>query len=70
MWVWLGDDMVKKIIFVVLLLIGCPLIATLFTEDSYEVEWQVDIAKRKPEVFAYVKLLKNQDHLKGILEAQ
>ena len=54
--------MVKKIIFVVLLLIWVPLIAALFTADSYEVERQVEIAKSKPEVFAYVKLLKNQDN--------
>ena len=54
--------MMKKIIIGILVIIGVPLIAALFTADSYDVEREVSIAKPKSDVFAYVKLLKNQDN--------
>lgn len=54
--------MMKKLLIGILVLLGLPLIAALFTEDSYDVEREININKAKNEVFSYVKLLKNQDN--------
>jgi uncharacterized membrane protein len=51
----------KKILLVVVILIALPLVAALFVKKAYTVEREVVIAKPKQEVFAYIKLLKNQN---------
>lgn len=51
----------KKVLFVLLVLIAIPLVAALFLKKDYGVEREVTIAKPKGEVFNYVKYLKNQD---------
>lgn len=52
----------KKILIVILIIIAVPLIIALFVENEYAVEREITINKSKPEVFNYVKHLKNQDH--------
>lgn len=54
--------MLKKIIITLAVIIAIPLIAALFTADSYDVERSVIIDQPKSLVFNYVKYLKNQDH--------
>ncbi|UBM57952.1 SRPBCC family protein [Marinilongibacter aquaticus] len=51
----------KKILYIVLILIAIPLIAALFVKKSYSVEKSVVIDKPKAEVFDYIKYVKNQD---------
>src|SRR5690606_21045164 len=52
----------KKIIIVILIIIAIPLIIALFVKKEYAVEREIVINKPEPEVFAYVKYLKNQDN--------
>ena len=52
----------KKVLLVILILIAIPLIIALFVKKEYAVEREITINKPKPEVFNYVKHLKNQDH--------
>ncbi len=52
----------KKIIFVLLALIGIVLIAGLVMTKDYAVEREITINQPKESVFNYVKMMKNQDH--------
>ena len=51
----------KRILIVILVIIAIPLIIALFVKNEYAVEREIIINKPKPEVFNYVKHLKNQD---------
>lgn len=53
--------MFKKILIVLATIIATPLVIALFVEKSYHVEREIVINKSKNEVFAYIKLLKNQN---------
>lgn len=53
---------IKKILIVIVVIIGVALIAALFVKKEYAVEREIIINKPKAEVFAYVKLIKNQDY--------
>lgn len=50
----------KKIIIALAILIAIPLVVALFMKKDYKVEKEVVINKPSSEVFAYIKLLKNQ----------
>lgn len=54
--------MLKKILFIILVLIAIPLVVALFLPKDYSVEREIIINKPKQEVFEYVKYLKNQDN--------
>ncbi len=43
-------------------IISVPLITALFLKKKYRVERKITINRSKPEVFDYIKYLKNQDH--------
>ena len=51
----------KRILIFILVIIALPLIIALFVKKEYAVEREITINKPKPEVFNYVKHLKNQD---------
>lgn len=51
---------IKKIVVFLLILLAIPLLIALFIEKDYAVEREVDIARSNQEVFAYIKMLKNQ----------
>jgi hypothetical protein len=51
----------KKVLLVVLAIVALPFIVALFVKKEYSVEREVVIAKPKQDVFAYIKLLKNQN---------
>jgi uncharacterized protein YndB with AHSA1/START domain len=51
----------KKILFVVLIIIAIPLITALFVKKEYAVVREVTIEKPKQEVFEFLVYLKNQD---------
>ena len=51
----------KRILFVVLAIIGLALIVALFVKKEMHAEREVVINKPKSEVFSYVKYLKNQN---------
>lgn len=53
---------IKKIIWVFLVLLLIPLILALFISKDYKVEKEIMINKPKNEVFSYIKLLKNQNN--------
>lgn len=53
--------MLKKFSYAVLFIISLPLVIALFVPKSYEVEREVLINRSTPEVFSYLKYLKNQD---------
>lgn len=53
---------IKKILIVIVIIIGVALIAALFVKKEYAVEREIVVNKPKAEVFAYVKLIKNQDY--------
>jgi hypothetical protein len=53
---------IKRILFVILGFIVVVLIAGLFMRKDYGVSKEVVINKPNAEVFAYVKLIKNQDN--------
>lgn len=52
----------KRILFVIVIIIALPLIIALFVKKDYAVERDVVINKSVEEVFDYVKYLKNQDN--------
>ena len=52
----------KRIVIALLILIAIPLLIAIFTKKEYAVEREITINKNKTEVFAYIKLLKNQDN--------
>ena len=52
----------KKILIVLVILIALPLIIALFVNGEYAVVRDVTINKPKPEVFDYIKYLRNQDN--------
>lgn len=52
----------KKIIFVLLGLIGIVLLAGLIITKDYAVVREITINQPKDSVFNYVKMMKNQDH--------
>lgn len=52
----------KKILVVLAIIIAIPLIMAIFVQKEYAVERQILIDRPLPEVFDYVKYLKNQDH--------
>lgn len=58
--------MIKKIIIalvgLIVLIIGCVVVAVLMAPTDIKVERSVTINKPKAEVFAYVKMLKNQNN--------
>src|SRR5690348_13694809 len=45
------------------------LIIALFVRKGYSVYREVTIAKPAPEVFSYIRLLKNQDHYSKFVQA-
>lgn len=53
---------VKKIFYFLIGVIAILLIVALFVKKDYAVEKEIVINKPLPEVFAYIKLLKNQDN--------
>lgn len=53
---------VRNILLGIISIIALVLIIALFVSGKYAVEREVQIEKPKAEVFAYVKLLKNQDN--------
>ncbi|GIU45611.1 SRPBCC family protein [Shewanella colwelliana] len=53
--------MLKKILFIALLLLATPFIAALFIKQDYVVDAQITIERPVDEVFAYLRLLKHQD---------
>jgi hypothetical protein len=52
----------KKILIALAVIIAIPLIAALFVKKDYAVVRETAINKPRQEVFAYIKLLKNQDN--------
>jgi uncharacterized protein YndB with AHSA1/START domain len=52
----------KKILIGIAALVAIVLITALFVKKSYSVEREITINKPVPEVFAYVKQIKNQDY--------
>jgi hypothetical protein len=52
----------KRILFVVLAIIGLALITALFVKQDMHAEREVVINKPKAEVFSYIKSLKNQNN--------
>lgn len=54
--------LLKRILFFILFLVGAALITALFVSKNLDVERQIVINKPKPQVFDYVKLLKNQNN--------
>lgn len=52
----------KKILLGIAALVVIVLITALFVKKSYNVEREITINKPVPEVFAYIKQIKNQDH--------
>ena len=50
------------ILLVIAAIIALPLILALFVKKDYHIEEQVTISKRVPEVFNYIKLVRNQEH--------
>lgn len=54
--------LILKILGVIAALILVLLIVALFTKKGYFVEREVTINRASTDVFAYIKILKNQDH--------
>jgi hypothetical protein len=52
----------KSILFLIIGIIVLALVIALFTKKDYAVEREIVINKPKPEVFEYVKHIKNQDN--------
>jgi len=50
------------ILIILLIIVTIPLILALFVNKKYSVEREITINKPAPQVFAYVKLLRNQDN--------
>ncbi|HMT28530.1 MAG TPA: SRPBCC family protein [Bacteroidia bacterium] len=53
---------IKKILIFIVVVIAVALIAALFVKKDYAVEREIVINKPNAEVFAYVKMIKNQDY--------
>jgi hypothetical protein len=53
---------VKKILIALAIIIAIPLVIAIFTKKDYAVEREITINTPKPEVFEYIKYLKNQDN--------
>lgn len=51
----------RKISIGIIGIIAIPLVVALFLPSQYQVERSIDIAKPASDVFAYIRLLKNQD---------
>ena len=52
----------KRLIFIVIILIAIPMVTALFVQKEYAVERQVNINQPKTFVFNYIKHLKNQEN--------
>ena len=52
----------KKVIYAVLIVIAIVLLVAAIAPKKYDVEREIAINKATPEVFNYVKFLKNQDN--------
>lgn len=52
----------KKLLIALAIIIAIPLLLALFIKKDYAVEREIVINKPKPEVFDYVKYLKNQNN--------
>ena len=52
----------RYILIIIVILIAIPLVVALFVKKDYAVEREIVINKPVPEVFAYIKFLKNQDN--------
>lgn len=50
------------ILIILLIIVAIPLILALFANKKYSVEREITISKPAPQVFNYVKLLRNQDN--------
>lgn len=55
-------NVLKKLGAVVVLLAAIPLITALFVKKEYTVLREITISRSKADVFAYIKLLKNQEN--------
>src|SRR3954464_12688511 len=53
---------IKKILLGLVIIIAIVAIAALFVGDEMTIEKEITINKPKQEVFAYIKILKNQTH--------
>ena len=53
--------LLKRLFFILLILIGILLITALFVDKDYTVQRSVVINKPQPEVFNYIKMLGNQN---------
>jgi hypothetical protein len=53
---------VKRILLIVAIIIAVPLIAALFIKKDYTITREVVVNRPAPQVFGYVKYLKNQDN--------
>lgn len=53
---------VKKILFVIVGIIVLALVVALFVSREYSVKREITINKPSPEVFDYVKFVRNQEH--------
>ncbi|TGL51493.1 polyketide cyclase [Leptospira kemamanensis] len=51
----------RKIAIGIIGIIAIPLVLAIFLPSSYQVERSIDIGKPANEVFAFIRLLKNQD---------
>ncbi len=51
----------KKILFVIGVLVVLVLVVALFVKKTYHVEREITINKPVPQVFTYIKQIKNQD---------
>src|SRR5688500_2037569 len=52
---------VKKILYVLAIIIAIPLVSAIFMKKEYAVEKEVIVNKPIKDVFGFVKYLKNQD---------
>lgn len=52
----------KRLGIAIVALIGLALLVPLFTKDEYSVVREATVERPKEEVFAYIRLLKNQDN--------
>jgi len=50
------------ILLIILALIALPMILAAFSSDQYEIKRDVIINKPVPEVYAFTKIIKNQEH--------
>lgn len=55
-------NVLKIILFVLVAIIGLVLVVACFVKNDYRIEREVTINRPAPEVFDYIRYLKNQDH--------